>query len=102
MTDLRIADNAAEQRYETVVDGMMAVLEYVIEGGEITLRHTEVPVALEGRGIGSALARHALEDARGRGLTVVPTCPFVGPYLARHPEYLPIVRADYRARIEGG
>lgn len=102
MTTAAITDNKAESRYETVVDGMMAVLEYDLDGQQITLRHTEVPVALGGRGIGGALAKFALDDAKARGLTVVPTCPFVRPYVARHPEYLPIVRKDYAARIEGG
>lgn len=100
MSDLHITNNTGETRYETVVDGMIAILEYDLEGETITLRHTEVPVALGGRGIGGALARFALEDAKARGLTVVPTCPFVRPYIARHPEYLALVREDYRSRVK--
>lgn len=40
-----------------------------------------------GRGIGTRLVLHALEDARERGLRVVPSCPFVGEVVERHPEY---------------
>jgi predicted GNAT family acetyltransferase len=29
----------------------------------------------------------ALADLRGRGLKIVPICPFVRAYLQRHPEY---------------
>lgn len=101
MPDFTITDNAAEGRYETVVDGMIAILEYDLAGDRITLRHTEVPVALEGRGIGGALARHALDDAKARGLTVIPTCPFVIRYLGRHHEYLPLVAQEHRARVGG-
>lgn len=101
MSDIQIIDNQSKHRYETVADGMIAILEYDLNGDVITLRHTEVPVAMEGRGIGGALALHALEDARARGLTVVPTCPFVTSYLKRHQEYLPIVAAEYRARVSG-
>jgi predicted GNAT family acetyltransferase len=42
---------------------------------------------LEGRGIGSALARGVLDTARALGLKVVPICPFVKAFMDRHPEY---------------
>jgi predicted GNAT family acetyltransferase len=48
--------------------------------------HTEVEPAFEGRGIASRLARRALDDARQRGLQVVPACSFFRVYLRRHPE----------------
>ena len=49
--------------------------------------HTEVPPALEGRGIGSALVRGMLEAIRARGLKVVVKCPFVATYMGKHPEF---------------
>jgi hypothetical protein len=58
----------------------------------ITLVHTEVPPALEGKGIGSALVRGVLDLVRGRGLKVVATCPFVAAYMGRHPEYNDLLR----------
>ena len=48
--------------------------------------HTEVPDALEGRGIGKRLVKAALDDARAQGLKVVPVCPFVKHYIENHPE----------------
>lgn len=53
----------------------------------ITLTHTEVPVALWGQGIGSRLVRGALQAARAQGLRVVPKCPFVSAFIAKHPEF---------------
>jgi predicted GNAT family acetyltransferase len=88
---MQIADNAAKSRFETTVDGETASLLYRLAGDTITLVHTEVPVALGGRGIGGELARAALDSARARGLKVVPTCPFVRAYIARHPEYADLV-----------
>jgi predicted GNAT family acetyltransferase len=35
----------------------------------------------------SALARRALDDARGDGVRVDPQCGFVASYIERHPEY---------------
>jgi predicted GNAT family acetyltransferase len=90
-------------RYEVSLDGDLALLAYQWEGDHtIAYLHTEVPEALAGRGVGSALARAALEDARTRGLTVVPYCPFVSAYLRRHREYLSLVSSAFRERLADG
>jgi predicted GNAT family acetyltransferase len=87
-----ISDATEAQRYEAHLDDDLAgVLEYVLKRGRIALVHTEVVPAFEGRGIGAALARFALDDARHRGLRVIASCPFVRAYLARHPEDQDIV-----------
>ena len=85
MSDIR--NNTDLHRYELNAEGQSAVAYYKLAPGVITLTHTETPVALRGRGIASQLVRGALEDARGRGLKVVPKCPFVSAYMARHPEF---------------
>ncbi len=54
--------------------------------------HTEVPKELNGKGIGSALVRGLLDIARTQGLKVVPVCPFVSGYIAKHPEYADLLR----------
>jgi predicted GNAT family acetyltransferase len=81
-----IKDNVEESRFQVEVEGNLAVAEYVLDGKTITFTHTVVPAALEGRGIGSALAKAALTSARERGLAVVPQCPFIRGYLEKHPE----------------
>jgi predicted GNAT family acetyltransferase len=53
----------------------------------MTLRHTEVPRELGGKGVGSTLARGVLEAARARGLKVVVQCDFVRAYMNKHPEF---------------
>ena len=60
---------------------------YKRDGAIITIMHTEVPAALNGRGIGSALVRGLLDIVRAQGLKVKPLCPFVASYIAKHPEY---------------
>lgn len=91
MADVNIVDNSAEKRYETTVNGKLAHLKYMPAGSSRALVHTEVPSELEGQGIGSALAKFALEDARENDRTVIVTCPFVIGYLRRHPEYQDVV-----------
>jgi len=79
-------------RYELLVAGKLAgVSTYKLDGETMTFVHTEVRPAFEGRGLGGRLAKHVLDDARRRGLRVVPRCPFIAAYIERHPEYADLV-----------
>ncbi|MFC7373712.1 GNAT family N-acetyltransferase [Brachybacterium sp. GCM10030267] len=51
------------------------------------LRSTVVAPEHNGRGVGSALVRFALDDAREHSLRVRATCWFVRGWIERHPEY---------------
>jgi len=86
-----VTDNTARSRYELTVDDDIAFIDHVNEGDAVAFTHTEVPECMEGKGVGSRLVKGALEDARRRGLKVVPRCPFVEKYVARHPEYQDMV-----------
>ena len=81
-----VRDNEEAGRFEAHVDGAVAIADYRLEGEHVLFTHTEVPPALEGQGVGSALIRAALESVRRRGLKVVPLCSFVAAYMQRHPE----------------
>ena len=86
--EVEVGRNESRHRYEAIVDGQVAgFLRYTAKPGQTILVHTEVDPAFEGRGIGSAIARYALEDVRARGDEVVVQCPFVAAYVKRHPEY---------------
>jgi uncharacterized protein len=82
-----VRDNQALKRFELDVDGHTAVAYYQLSPGVITFTHTEVPQQLSGRGIGSELIRGALEAARAQKLKVVPKCPFVAAYMAKHAQF---------------
>jgi uncharacterized protein len=82
-----VRNNPALNRFELDVDGHIAVAYYQLSPGVITFTHTEVPPELSGRGIGSELIRGALESARAQKLKVVPKCPFVAAYMAKHAEF---------------
>ncbi len=88
---------AERDRYEVFVDGELAGWsEYRGGGDPRAFTHTEIDPRFEGRGVGSALVHQALEDVRGRGMHVLPMCPFVRAYLARHPEDLDVVEPNIR------
>ena len=63
--------------------------------------HTEIDPAFEGKGLGSALARGALDAERTRGEPIVPLCPFIRQYIDRHPEYADLVDQEMLARVDG-
>jgi uncharacterized protein len=87
--DLVVRDHREASRFEAVVDGQVAFLEYERRPTAFVLVHTEVPESLRGHGIATQLAKAALQSARSEGLPVVVRCPFVRAYLQRHPESVP-------------
>ena len=88
-----VRDNPDQGRYETEVEGRIGFITYRLDGETTTFIETVVPQELEGRGIGSRLARFALDDARARGRRIVPLCPFVAAYIRCHQEYEDLVAA---------
>ena len=95
MQPVTVINNTDQQQFEVHMDDHVAVLIYRFYKNDIALMHTEVPIALEGKGIASSLAKHALEWARDHNKKVMVYCPFVASYLKRHPEYNYLVDKNY-------
>jgi hypothetical protein len=87
----QVVNNTTASRFEIVIDSHTAVAEYRLAEGRIIFTHTEVPEALQGRGLAARLARAALDHARAAGLAVVPRCPYIAAYIQKHPEYQDLV-----------
>lgn len=60
----------------------------------IIVDHIGVPESLGGKGVGSALARHIVEQAREHGFTIVPLCPFMKAQAERNPDWADVVEGD--------
>lgn len=88
-------DNRSRRRFEVSVDGHLAELTYERRDGRLVLVHTGVPAEVDGKGVGSALVRAAVEAAAAEDLTVVPRCPFARRYLETHPDLAAMVRIDW-------
>lgn len=94
-------DRPDQHRFEILADGKVAgFADYQLRGQEILFTHTQVDEAYEGKGLGSVLVRHALDAARDRDLAVLPLCPFLGSWIGRHPDYLPLVPDSARAKYQ--
>ncbi|MEU4555478.1 hypothetical protein EV382_2789 [Micromonospora violae] len=95
---VRVSDVPEARRYEARVDGesmVAGVAQYIRTTELIALVHTEVSPEYEGKGVGAALARTALDEARAANLLVLATCPFIAGWIARHPEYQDLVYQAY-------
>ena len=102
MTEPVITDNRSANRFAAHLDGRLAgYAEYQLTDQLMVFTHTEVDPAFEGRGVGSAIARSALDalaaDGSRKALAV---CPFIKGWIERHPEYLGVTYGARPSRAD--
>ena len=97
MTDVATSHHPEASRYEAHIDGELAgFAEYELTDTLVVFTHTQVEDRFEGHGVGGTLARFALDDVRASGSrAVLPLCPFIKSWIAKHPDY-----ADLVSRVE--
>lgn len=88
---MTVVENREKNRFEIDLGDAIAIADYIERNGVIIFTHTEVPIAYEGKGVGSLLVQSALDRAREKGLRVHPLCPFFRSWIDRHPEYNDLV-----------
>lgn len=90
--ELTVADAPDRERYEATDGSTVAgFAAYQRARGLVVFTHTEVDPSYEGKGVGSSLVRGALDDVRAQALAVLPLCPFVKGWIAKHPDYQDLV-----------
>jgi uncharacterized protein len=97
-----VSDNRSASRYELRVNGELAgFVDYRLDDRDATvsLIHTEVEPAFAHAHLGTHLARYSLDDARARGLAVLPYCPYITSWIKKHPEYADLVPQDVRGNF---
>ncbi|ANH05188.1 MULTISPECIES: GNAT family N-acetyltransferase [Shinella] len=90
--DITSAETGSKGRYSTIVEGHEAEVTYSRASPQLVIvDHTGVPDALRGKGVGQALAVHAVEEARKGGWKIMPLCPFFRAQAMRHKEWHDVV-----------
>lgn len=99
--DVQVSPSIERERYHLTVDGALAgFVTYHDRAGVRALPHTEIDEAYRGQGLAATLIGAALDDIRDRGLGLLPLCPAVRSYVAKHREYVELVPQDRRAEFD--
>ena len=99
--DEEVREDPDRSRYTITVDGEPAGFTSYRRGDDVTdFVHTQIDDRFEGQGLAGRLIAAALDDQRRRGLQVLPHCPFVEHYIAKHHEYADLVPADRRSDFD--
>ncbi|MEG0697712.1 GNAT family N-acetyltransferase [Algoriella sp.] len=95
LVPLQVEKNPATSRFELVVDGYTAFIDYKQEDDVIKLIHTEVPEELAGRGVAAALVEKTLNYLEENKNSLFPYCPYVFAYIKKHPDWKRIVNPNF-------
>lgn len=86
MTDMNLTDEGSKLTAQ--VEGHELKIDYSWErAGVMRVEFVEVPRALGGRGLGTALVEALVKKARAEDFRLVPICGFARAQLARHPDW---------------
>lgn len=95
--DITFDHDEERETFEAIIGDDRAVLEYRSnKEGKFFITHTEVPPALQGKGIASILVNHVFDYIRANNMRMIPVCPYVKSYLKKHPEYMDLVVSGIR------
>lgn len=84
---IEVRKNETNRLYEALIEGeVVGNLAYEFSGDRVSLTHSFVDPDRRGQGVGSSLARFALEDLQGNDQEVSIYCAFVADYIKDHPE----------------
>lgn len=81
--EYNVIHNPEQSRFEMQIDGLTAVVDYILIENVLNVTHTIVPSELEGRGIAAALTKTILNYARENKLKVIPSCSYTRAYITR-------------------
>lgn len=87
-------DNGKRGRFFIQEDEeLLAEIIYTWSGKhEITIHHTNVDEALEGKGIGGQLVKNVVDLAREKKSKIVPLCSFAQTLIDKTPEFQDILK----------
>ena len=91
---LRAEDHGSKGRYVLSKNGLEAEITFSVTTPNLIIAdHTHVPEALRGTGAAVSIVHFMVNDARARGIKIVPLCPFVNAIRKKHPEWADVFAA---------
>lgn len=81
---MNIIHNPENKTFYTECEGYTAYLEYSLNQNTLNILHTVVPAPLSGRGIASALVRHAYDYAMLHHLHIAATCSYAAAWMEKN------------------
>lgn len=81
-----VIDNTEKSRFELKENGKLAIADYTLRDGVMTILHVEADPALRGTGAAARLMEGVLAEIRAHDLKVRPVCSYAVAYLKKHPE----------------
>jgi predicted GNAT family acetyltransferase len=103
LSTITIRNNPERNRFEVLdADAVVGQAAYVDDVGadQRIFYHTVINEEYGGRGLAGVLAGQALDETVAAGLMIVPVCPYIKKYLAKHPSYAANVLAPTPAHLE--
>ena len=91
---LDVIHNAAENRFETWIEGRLSKLDYMEDDNTIVMTHVGVYPEHRGQGVAGKLTEVALEYAKEKSLRVIPMCPYIAAYIRRNPQYMELTSQE--------
>ena len=89
---LEITNNTAENRFETLINGLGCKLDYIEDKDTFVITHVGVHPDLRGQGIAGKITQFALEYAKSKSLRVIPMCSYAAVWIQRNPEYASLTK----------
>lgn len=94
---IKVIKNEDSKRFELVVNGFTAFIDYVEDGRIIKLTHTESPKELAGKGVATALIEKSLKYIQENNYELYPLCPLVFAFIKRYPQWKDVVSKEFPA-----
>lgn len=75
------------RQFRLNVEGSIAFVDYILRDGQYLLVHSEVPVALRGKGAGQRLVEKTFEYLEAHQWPAVAQCPYIQAVARRSPHW---------------
>ena len=94
--EIPLQKNENDHQFQITIEGYKALIVYKEHASTISLIHTEVEAALEGKGAATAVIEKTLAYIEAHNYKLIPICPLVFAYIKRHPEWKRIVDESFK------